>query len=66
MTDPDPAFHLLLDPDETGVTASALRLLVVDATHQPVIRRLAREVLARLDGGGTSSVCCPCRSRRPR
>jgi hypothetical protein len=50
MTDPNPAFHLLLDPGETDVTASALRLLVVDATHQPVIRRLARRVLACLDG----------------
>jgi hypothetical protein len=50
MTDPNPAFHLLLEPGETNVTASALRLLVVDATHQPVIRRLAREVLAVLDG----------------
>jgi hypothetical protein len=50
MTDPDPAFHLVIEPGETDVTASALRLLVADATHQPVIRRHARAVLARLDG----------------
>jgi hypothetical protein len=50
MTDPDPAYHLLLEPDETDVTASALRLLVADATHQPQIRGLARAVLDRLDG----------------
>jgi hypothetical protein len=32
MTDPNPASHLLIDPLETDVTASALRLLVADAT----------------------------------
>ena len=52
MTDPDPAFHLLLEDDETQVTASALRLLVADATHQAQIRRLARAVLARLTDEG--------------
>lgn len=50
MTDPNPAYHLLLEQDETDVTASALRLLVADATHQPQIRGLARAVLGRLDG----------------
>jgi hypothetical protein len=50
MSDPNPAFHLLLEEDETAATASALRLLVADATHQPEIRRLARAVLGRLDG----------------
>ncbi len=42
------AFHLLLDPDEVAVTASALRLLISDEAHQPEIRGLARAVLARL------------------
>lgn len=50
MTDPDPAYHLLLEQDETSVTASALRLLIADATHQSLIRRLARAVLGRLEG----------------
>jgi hypothetical protein len=47
----EPAFHLLLDPDEVPVAASALRLLIVDEAHQPDIRRLARGVLARIDLG---------------
>jgi hypothetical protein len=46
----EPAYHLLLDPDEVPVTASALRLLISDAAHQPRIRGLARDVLAALDG----------------
>jgi hypothetical protein len=50
MTDPNPAYHLLLEDDETQVAASALRLLIADATHQPLIRSLARAVLGRLDG----------------
>jgi hypothetical protein len=45
----EPAFHLFLDPDELPVTASALRLLIVDEAHQPDIRRLARGVLQRID-----------------
>jgi hypothetical protein len=45
----EPAFHLFLDPDERPVAASALRLLIADEAHQPDIRRLAREVLARID-----------------
>jgi len=45
----EPAYHLLLDPSEVPVAASALRLLISDEAHQPVIRRLAREVLARLE-----------------
>jgi hypothetical protein len=45
----EPAFHLFLDPDEQPVAASALRLLISDEAHQPDIRRLAREVLARID-----------------
>ncbi len=48
--DPAPPYHLLLDPAEMQVTASALRLLISDEAHEPDIRRLAREVLAGLDG----------------
>lgn len=47
--EPEPAYHLLLAPEEIPVTASALRLLISDEAHQPLIRRLAREVLAELD-----------------
>jgi len=45
----EPAFHLFLDPDELPIAASALRLLIVDEAHQPAIRRLARDVLQRVD-----------------
>jgi hypothetical protein len=45
----EPAYHLLLEPDEVPVTASALRLLISDEAHQPEIRGLARAVLARLE-----------------
>ncbi len=48
MSEAEPAYHLLLDPEEVGVTASALRLLIADEAHQPEIRRLARGVLAHL------------------
>jgi hypothetical protein len=48
-TEPEPAYHLFLDPDEVPVAASALRLLVSDEAHEPEIRRLAREVLAGLE-----------------
>ena len=47
--EPDPAYHLLLDPEEVPVAASALRLLISDEAHEPDIRRLAREVLAELE-----------------
>jgi hypothetical protein len=43
---PEPAYHLLLDPDEVPVTAGALDLFISDEAHEPDIRRLAREVLA--------------------
>ena len=43
-----PAFHLNLEEPEVGVAASALRLYLSDLAHQPVIRRLAREVLDSL------------------
>jgi hypothetical protein len=44
----EPAYHLLLDPDEVPVATSAIRLLIADEAHQPDIRRLARAVLDRL------------------
>jgi hypothetical protein len=44
----EPAFHLLVDPEEAPVAASALRLLIADSHHEPDIRRLARSVLAGL------------------
>src|ERR1700730_13464404 len=44
----EPPYHLLLDPDEVQVTASALRLLASDETHAPQIHRLVREGLAAL------------------
>jgi hypothetical protein len=49
-TPPEPAYHLLLDPEEVPVAASALRLLVSGEAHQPEIRGLARAVLAELEG----------------
>jgi len=56
----EPAFHLLLEPGEVPVTASALRLLISGESHQPEIRGLAREVLAELEADpdefGTLSV----------
>jgi hypothetical protein len=48
VNQPEPAYHLFLEPDEIPVTASALRLLISDEAHEPEIRRLAREVLASL------------------
>jgi hypothetical protein len=48
MTEPEPPYHLVLDTEELPVTASALRLLISDEAHQPLIRTLAREVLAEL------------------
>jgi hypothetical protein len=49
-TDSEPPFHLLLEADEIGVTAKALRLLISDEAREQQIRTLAREVLAQLDG----------------
>jgi hypothetical protein len=51
LTSEAEAYHLLLDPDEVPVAASALRLLIADEAHQPEIRRLARAVLARVEAG---------------
>jgi hypothetical protein len=49
MTEPEPPYHLVLDPEELPVTASALRLLISGEAHQQQIRMLAREVLAELE-----------------
>jgi hypothetical protein len=46
--EPEPAYHLFLDPDEVTVAGSALRLLISDEAHEPHIRQLAREVIALL------------------
>jgi hypothetical protein len=48
--EPEPQYHLRLAPDELGVTATALRLLVSDEAHEAQIRALAREVLDGLEG----------------
>lgn len=55
---PEPAYHLFLDPEEVGVTTVAINLLISDEAHEPQIRRLAREVLAGLQGlpGETGAV----------
>lgn len=45
----EPGYHLFLEPEEARATAGALRLLIVDEAHEPLIRRLAREVLAQLE-----------------
>jgi hypothetical protein len=47
--EPEPPYHLFLDPVEVPVAASALRLLISDEAHEPAIRSLAREVLTGLD-----------------
>jgi hypothetical protein len=43
-----PDYHLYLDEAEVPVVASALRLMIADEAHEPVIRGLAREVLEEL------------------
>ncbi|HLH14792.1 MAG TPA: hypothetical protein VKV16_08370 [Solirubrobacteraceae bacterium] len=48
--EPVPPFHLFLDIPEVAVAASALRLLISDEAHEPLIRRLAREVIEALGG----------------
>ena len=48
--EPEPPYHLFLHRDEVPVAASALRLLISDEAHEPDIRRLAREVIAELEG----------------
>lgn len=49
VQEPEPPYHLFLDPTEVPVAASALRLLISDEAHEPQIRGLAREVLAGLE-----------------
>jgi hypothetical protein len=44
-----PDYHLLLDPDEVPVAASALRLYLVDEARHPEIQGIAREVLDGLE-----------------
>ncbi|HTB50171.1 MAG TPA: hypothetical protein VK701_04270 [Solirubrobacteraceae bacterium] len=46
--EPEPAYHLFLDADEVSPTTRALGLLISDEAHEPLIRRLAREVIAGL------------------
>jgi hypothetical protein len=43
-----PAYHLLLDPDEVPMLIGALRLFISDEAHQQRIRELGREVLAAM------------------
>jgi hypothetical protein len=50
QTESEPPFHLLLELDEVGVTATALKLLISDEAHEQQIRGLAREVIAQLEG----------------
>ncbi len=50
MSDTEPAYHLILDPAEVGAASSALRLFISDEAGEQDIRRVAREVLAGLDG----------------
>ena len=60
MADPsaeqEPDYHLFLDEAEVPVAASAIRLLISDEAHEPDIRRLAREVLAALQGAPEGGV----------
>jgi len=44
-----PDYHLLLDPDEVPVAASALRLYLGDQAHQPEIQSLGHAVLTELN-----------------
>ncbi|HEV3094393.1 MAG TPA: hypothetical protein VGY30_07735 [Solirubrobacteraceae bacterium] len=47
--DPEPAFHLFLDGEETPALARAVRLLISDEAHERAIRTIARELLALLE-----------------
>jgi hypothetical protein len=55
MSEEGPVYHLLVGADEAPLAARALHLLISDEAHQPLIRRLAREVLAELAEGPRSS-----------
>jgi hypothetical protein len=50
-----PAYHLLLDPEEVPLVTRALDLMAKDAAHEPDIRGLARAVLSRIAGGRPAS-----------
>jgi hypothetical protein len=45
----EPPFHLLLEPEEARVAATALNLLLEDERRVPVFRPHARDVLAALE-----------------
>jgi hypothetical protein len=46
----EPGYHLMLDAAEASLAATAMRLLISDEAHEPVIRALAREVIEGLGG----------------
>ncbi len=48
----EPGYHLMLDAAEASLAATALRLLISDEAHEPVIRALAREVIEGLGRRG--------------
>ena len=47
--DEQPSYHLHLEAEEVAAAGSALRLLISDEAHEPVIRGLARDVIAGLE-----------------
>jgi hypothetical protein len=51
--DSEPGYHLLLEAEEVPVAATAVRLLISDEAHEPLIRRLGREVLDGLHPAAT-------------
>src|SRR5712692_9428785 len=53
------AYHLLLDPDETQIARHALDLLISDESHEPLIRGLARQVLAMLSAPASDASAGP-------
>jgi hypothetical protein len=52
----DPAYHLLLTPEEVAVTLTALDLLIADVAHDAQIRELARAVISRLPAPPTPTL----------
>jgi len=53
-SDSEPAYHLLLRPEESAIATRALHLLISDEAHAPDIRVLARDVLALLQAPATA------------
>lgn len=49
IVDGEVAYHLHLDRREVRLATGALHLLISDEAHEPLIRRIAREVLAELE-----------------